>query len=227
MNSRGTTYQRIREILLGWGRNHLRAYPWRETREPYHVLLAEVLLHRTRADQVVPVYHRILRRYPTIHDLAVAQPEDLADILRPLGLHWRVPLLLDMAREVVSRFGGDIPADPEKLITLPGIGPYIAAATSCFAFNRPEPILDTNTVRVLGRLFRLDVRESSRRSRKFRALMAELLDRNQPRLFNLALIDFAALICTPTKPACDRCPLQSLCLYKDRPSQGCCSNNSS
>lgn len=227
MSSRGTTYQRIREILLEWGRNHLRAYPWRETREPYHVLLAEVLLHRTRADQVVPVYHRILKRYPTIHNLAVAQLEDLADILRPLGLHWRVPLLLDMAREVVSRFGGDIPADPETLMTLPGIGPYIAAATSCFAFDRPEPILDTNTVRLLGRLFRLDVRESSRKSRKFRTLMTELLDRNQPRLFNLALIDLAALICTPTAPACDRCPLQSLCLYKGQPGQSCCPNNSS
>jgi len=212
MNSSSTIHQ-LRETLIEWGRDNLRVYPWRETREPYHILLAEVLLHRTRADQVVPIYHRVLERYPTVHALAAAQLEDLADLLRSLGLHWRVPLLLKMAREVVSRFGGNIPASAEMLRTLPGIGLYIAAATSCFAFDRPEPILDTNTVRVLGRLFRLDVQESSRKSRKFRTIMAELLDRDRPRLFNLALLDLAALICTPAMPACHRCPLQSICPY--------------
>ncbi len=216
MNSCSSTHQHIqhiREVLLEWGCNNLRVYPWRESRDPYHVLLAEVLLHRTRADQVVPVYQRLLERYPTIQALAAARLEDLTDLLRSLGLHWRVPLLLRMAREVVSRFEGSIPADPAILRTLPGVGPYIAAATSCFAFDRPEPILDTNTVRVLGRLFQLDIRESSRKNKKFRTIMAVLLDRDRPRLFNLALIDLAALICTPVVPACHRCPLQSLCLW--------------
>jgi len=213
MNSSSTTHQQIRAALLEWGRDNLRSYPWRETRDPYRILLAEVLLHRTRAIQVVPIYHRVLERYPTVYALAAARLEDLADLLRSLGLHWRVPLLHRMAREVVNRFGGTVPGNVDMLRTLPGVGLYIAAATACFAFDQPVPILDTNTVRVLSRLFRLDVQESSRKSRKFHTVMAQLLDRDQPRLFNLGLLDLAALICVPAMPACHRCPLQSSCLY--------------
>lgn len=213
MNSEARTRRAVRRSLLGWGRDNLRVYPWREMRDPYRVLLAEVLLHRTRADQVVPVYLRAVEDYPTVSALAGADLPALKAILRPLGLFWRVPLLREMAREIVARFGGQVPASAAELRTLPGVGPYIAGATACFAFDAPEPILDTNTVRLLGRLFGLEVQDSSRRNKKFRTMMEGLQDGRSPRLFNLTLLDLAALVCTPTRPSCERCPLVKYCVY--------------
>lgn len=203
---------KVRAALLDWGKANLRQYPWRDTQDAYAILIAEVLLHRTRADQVVPVYIKLLREYPTIQQLARSHPKKLSTILHPLGLFWRVPLLREMA-ESITLSGGHIPPDADWLQSLPGVGPYIAASTVSCAFNLPEPILDTNTVRILGRVTGSHVTDSSRRSRKFRTMMAELIDHEQPRAFNLALLDLAALICKPAKPACPKCPIQRSCVY--------------
>lgn len=202
----------IRAALLDWGKANQRQYPWRDTQDPYAILVAEVLLHRTRADQVLPVYIKLLKEYPTIQQLSRAHSKKLSDILRPLGLFWRVPLLKKMAN-IIALNGGKIPPDVSWLQSLPGVGSYIAASTVSCAFNHPEPILDTNTVRILGRLTGSQVTDSSRRSRKFRKMMSELIDPEQPRAFNLALLDLAALICKPAQPECPNCPLQKSCLY--------------
>jgi A/G-specific adenine glycosylase len=206
----------VRNNLLAWGGHNLRDFPWRVTRDPYAVLVAEVLLHRTRALQVVPVYLKFITRYPDVETLAAANLEDLDRLLRPLGLRWRVPLLKDMAEQLIEAFDGQIPPSPEPLQMLPGVGPYIASATTCFAFDKPEIILDTNTVRILGRLTDTPVTDSSRRSKKFRDMMWDLIDQNHPRLFNLSLLDLAARVCTPTMPKCSSCPLKHQCYYGRR-----------
>ena len=217
MRFSGGELAEIQTNMLEWARINHRCFPWRSTRNPYAVLLAEVLLHRTRAEQVVPIYQEMLKRYPDVNSLANADIEELTELLQTLGLLWRIPLLKEMACRIVDDFNGEIPPEVAKLQQLPGVGPYIAGATACFAYDQPEVILDTNTVRVLGRLTMTPVTDGSRRSKKFRTMMTSLLPKKNARLFNLGLLDLAALICRPVKPDCASCPLEKNCLYPKTP----------
>lgn len=201
-----------RELLRWWGKGK-RYFPWRETRDPYCILVAEILLHRTRADQVVSLYNRFLGLFPDVETLAHSTPEELVELFYSGGLRWRWKLLHSMAVTLEERFKGKIPEDYSTLISLPGVSHYIASAVRCFAFGHPDVILDTNTVRVVGRLFGLPVTDSSRRSRLFRAVLEELIDVEQPREFNFALIDFAALICKSKTPLHEQCHLNQYCCF--------------
>lgn len=202
----------IRPRLLEWGRIHLRSFPWRDTRDPYRVLIAEVLLHRTRAKQVAPVYENLIQRFPTLETLATAELPELTELMYSLGLPWRVPLLLDMA-QILEHQGNGVPDNPNVLMQLPGVGPYIAHATVCFAFDKPEPLLDTNTVRVVSRLTGEPVNDGSRRSRRYRESLETLVKGKEPRLLNFALLDFAASVCRAKNPLCRECVLRIYCFY--------------
>jgi A/G-specific adenine glycosylase len=203
----------FRKALTDWGREHFRSFPWRLTTDPYHILMAEVMLHRTQASQVVPVYERFVERYPDVPSLARATKDDLHDILRSLGLHWRIDLVYEMAAELMSRFWGKIPESRDDLLSLPGVSEYIAGAARCFAWNLPEPLIDTNTVRVVGRLFGLEIKDSSRRNRRFRELITALVDPDEPREYNYALLDLADQVCMKKRPpVCGRCPVVEWCV---------------
>jgi len=208
--------EKFRESLLNWWKENGRSFPWRDTRNPYHILISEILLHRTRADQVVPVYKEFIRAFPTVRDLASARSEDVMRILRPLGLFWRSKLIVRMANIIVTKFHGKIPYTKEDLESLPGVNHYIASAVRCFAWGKAEPLLDTNTVRILGRIFGLKVTDSSRRSKRFRQLYQDLIDMKHPREFNYAMIDLGALICTPKNPRCAACPVNQQCSHGRR-----------
>ena len=203
----------LRTELLKWWCNEKRPFPWRETRDPYRVLIAEILLHRTKAEQVVSLYGRFLRLFPDIPALARATPEKLTQLFYSGGLHWRWKLIHSMAVTLEDSFKGEIPDNYYDLISLPGVSHYIASAVRCFAFGHPDVILDTNTVRVVGRLYDLPITDSSRRSRLFRAVLEELIDTERPREFNFALIDFAALICKSKTPKHEVCHLNRHCYY--------------
>ncbi|WP_299030010.1 hypothetical protein [uncultured Thermanaerothrix sp.] len=203
----------IRRLLLSWWERNQRSFPWRETRNPWHILLAEVLLHRTRADQVVPVYRIMVEKFPDPDALMRSPAGELESIVHPLGLRWRVPLLREMARQIVQRYGGKIPEEKEALRSLAGVSDYIAGAVRCFASGLPEPLLDTNTVRVLGRIRGWPISDGSRRSRHFHRLMQEFVDCADPRSAVLALLDLAALVCRPRNPECGKCPLRDLCQF--------------
>lgn len=209
----------IRRLLLDWWTSSGRDFPWRRTRDPYHILISEVLLHRTRADQVVRVYGEFIRRYPTVTDLARAEPREVMRLLRPLGLRWRVRLLLRAARSIAARFGGSVPTDPAELMALPGIGPYISSAVATFSLGIRAPLLDANTVRVLSRLTGVRATDGSRRSRRFAEIYLRLLGDGDPRAFGYALIDLAALICRPSRPRCGECPLVRFCRYAGQRSE--------
>ncbi len=210
---RGFPVDDMRLNLLRWWSHGKRHYPWRKTEDPYKVLIAEVLLHRTSADQVVPLYETFVERFSDVGSLATSSPDELTQLFRSAGLHWRWRLLHAMAAQLEEEFNGQIPEDLEILISLPGVSHYIASAVRCFAFGKPDVILDTNTVRVVGRLFKLAVTDSSRRSRRFRTLLEQLIDREHPREFNHALIDLAAQICRSKTPLHDECPLEEFCQY--------------
>lgn len=205
--------QTLRNDLLHWWCHAKRHFPWRETRDAYRVLVVEVLLHRTRAGQVVPLYQLFLERFPNIQGLAKSTPDELLRLFRSVGLQWRWKLLHAMAVDLEARFNGQIPDDFAQLTSLPGVSHYIASAVRCFAFGHPEAIMDTNTVRVTGRLFGLAITDSSRRSRLFRDILQFLIDPDNPRDFNFALIDLAATICTAKSPLHHECPVRRYCRF--------------
>lgn len=204
----------LQQALLTWGRLHFRSFPWRGTDNPYHILLAEVFLHRTQVHQAERVYRQVIEQYPRPIDLLSAPRQEVLSHLYSLGLRWRIDLLLDMVQEIQEKYHGEVPRERTALLSLPGVSAYIAGAVRCFAWNEPEVLLDTNTVRITGRLLGWEVKDSSRRSRRFRQALETLLDRENPRAFNYALLDLAHLVCLKKQqPRCAECPLKHYCAF--------------
>ncbi|MBA7473125.1 Adenine DNA glycosylase [subsurface metagenome] len=206
--------EEYRTKVKKWGRGNYRDFPWRRTQEPYKVLLAEIMLHRTQAVQVARIYESFIRKYPDIKTLARASKSELHKGLFTLGLKWRVNLIKDMAEMLVNKYGSKIPKDKSELLSLPGISDYIACSVRCFAWNMAEPLRDTNTVRVIGRIYNMEIKDSSRRNSRFKELAVELVDPEEPRAYNFALLDLADQVCTKKEePKCNECPLSNICSY--------------
>lgn len=205
--NRSTT--RPRELLLKWHRDHFRRYPWREVgRDPWHVLMAEMCLHRTRADQVVPVFESLLRIAPTPQAMVDNADEALA-AMQSLGLRWRAENIIRVAQELLDLFGGEVPDDDYELRMLPGVGDYVAQAVLCFGFGRRAVLMDTNTMRIVGRLYG---HEKSRRW-QLRLDLHQLAGASGPDAeFNYALLDLGALVCRAGTPRCETCPLRQMCV---------------
>lgn len=212
----------FRNDLISWGKMNFRPFPWRFTSDPYRVLIAEVMLHRTQALQVAPVYTRFLEKFPTLAMLTNTSKKEIHEALYSLGLRWRVDLIKEMVSQINEKFDGRVPEEKSDLLSLPGVSDYVASAVRCFAWNKPDAIVDTNTVRVAGRLFNMEVKDSSRRNATFRRLIATLVDKEQPRIYNFALLDLAAQVCTKAqKPACDICPVRNYCLFRETSTELC------
>ncbi len=202
--------RRFRRALLAWYDRHRRDLPWRRTRDPYHVLVSEIMLQQTQVERVVPKYHEFLARYPTLADLAAADIEEVRRVWRPLGYNVRPVHLHGIARESVARYGGTLPADDRALRALKGIGRYTAGAVRAFAFGHRAAILDTNVRRVLGRVFH--GRDGRRLAAAALWRLAEaLLPRGRVYDFNQGLMDFGATWCTPRTPLCLPCPMRGFC----------------
>lgn len=204
----------FRKLLIDWGEQHFRPFPWRLTESPYQLLMAEIMLHRTQASQVTPVYETFMKLYPHLFELTQATKEELREVLYPLGLLWRTDLIYDMASILTSNYKGKIPSTKSELLSLPGVSDYIASAVRCFAWGFPDALVDTNTTRVVGRIFGLEIKDSSRRNLNFKKLIAELVDANFPGAYHYALLDFADKVCTKKRlPDCEQCPLLQTCVY--------------
>jgi A/G-specific adenine glycosylase len=202
----------FRRRLLGWYRRHARDLPWRRTRDPYRILVSEVMLQQTQVDRVLPKYHEWLEKYPTLTALAAAQEADVSSTWRPLGYNVRPRRLHAIARESVARFGGELPSDEETLRSFKGIGAYTAGAVRSFAFGQRAAILDTNVARVLFRIFigRGDPRAHAMRQHLW-SVSRTVLPYRHVFDFNQALMDFGATLCTARKPKCLLCPMRSGC----------------
>jgi A/G-specific adenine glycosylase len=203
----------LRERVLAWFASSGRAFPWRETHDPYHVLIAELLLQRTRADLVEPLYRRFVTEYPDAKALANADPVRVSEVLRPLGFAHRTARLPNLGRALVERHGGRIPRERADLLALPGVGEYVANAVRAVAFGEQEPLLDPNIIRLIGRVFGL--RSDRARPRDDPALWSfirSLLPRARAREFNLALVDLGAMVCRTRRPRCYSCPLRRRCM---------------
>ena len=204
--------QWFRRRLLTWYRQHGRELPWRETSDPYHILVSEVMLQQTQVDRVEPKYHEWLERYPTFEALANVPVGDAVKTWYPLGYNIRPRRLHAIAREAVSKYGGRLPDDEETLRSFKGIGAYTAGAVMSFAFGKRAAILDTNVARVLFRVFVGNGKlRGHARDRELWAISRAVLPHRHVFDFNQALMDFGATLCSARKPACLICPMSSKC----------------
>src|SRR5437016_9818568 len=205
----------VRSRLLSWYGANRRDLPWRRSRDPYRILVAEYLLQRTRIASGTPYYERFLERFPTVRDLAAAPFDDVLTVWEGLGFYGRARNLHVAAQAVVERHHGMIPQSYHDLMALPGIGPYTAGAVASIAFGIPVPAVDGNVIRVVARLVRIreNVTAGAVR-RRIAEIAARLVSPERPGAFNQALMVLGATVCTPLAPACVSCPLERLCLAR-------------
>lgn len=201
----------FRSKIMHWFNDNGRDYPWRQTNDPFRVLIAEMMLRRTKADQVEKVYNRLFNEYPGINDMAHAKGKKLDQILYPLGLKWRTPTFRLVARELMSRYQGKVPDGREELIMLPGVGDYVAGAVMSIAYEKAEWIVDSNIVRLFRRYFGIKTSREGRRDKHVIEMAKMYASGTDPRRANLAILDFAALICIPKAPKCEECTLIEEC----------------
>ena len=210
------------ELLLGWYRENRRDLPWRASRDPYRVLVSEIMLQQTRAETVKPYFHRFLETLPTVEALAACDEATLLKLWEGLGYYSRVRNLQKAARAVVEHHGGVIPADFEALLSLPGVGRYTAGAVASIAYGIPVPAVDGNVLRVLARLLGddTDVLSAAAKSNAERTL-APYVPADAAGDFTQSLIELGALVCTPGEhPRCGDCPLRLLCVAEREGRQG-------
>jgi A/G-specific adenine glycosylase len=198
--------------LLAWFDEARRPMPWRETNDPYRIWISEVMLQQTRVDQAWPYYERFTDAFPTVEALAAANLDDVLRLWEGLGYYSRARNLHRAAQRVVDEYDGRVPDTEDEIRTLPGVGPYTAAAVLSIAYGRPLAVLDGNVIRVLTRVFAIaDDVTSSRTRRHLQALADALLPPEHPARFNEAIMELGATVCTPTNPACPICPLEGVC----------------
>ena len=211
----------IHSRLSQWYEQNHRVLPWRETEDPYRIWVSEIILQQTRVNQGLEYYMRFVDRFPNIQSLAAANEDEVLRYWQGLGYYSRARNMHRAAQLMVQQ-GAEVFSDashlsPETifrtLLSMPGVGEYTAGAISSFAFDLPYPALDGNVYRVLARLYDCEIAFDTTQGKKhFRQLAEELLDREHPRLFNSAIMEFGALHCTPTSPDCNNCPIQDCCL---------------
>jgi A/G-specific adenine glycosylase len=226
----------FRRRLAAWYRRAARDLPWRRTRDPYAIVVSEFMLQQTQVARVLEFYPRFLARYPTLDRLARARPAAVRESWDGLGYYRRAENLHRLARAVMAQHGGRLPEGVAELQKLPGVGPYTAGAVACFAHERPAPTVDTNVARVLRRVFLGDPHVGGRRAhrpgtaRRVKGGRSEgvappLSPRAlrefhltvQPRrgraayVFNQALMELGALVCTARAPKCPTCPARGVC----------------
>ena len=206
--------QRARGQLLEWFSKYRRDLPWRQTRDPFKILLAEFLLKLTPYWKAVRAFNVLVRRYPSPQALARARVRDLEPIIRPLGLLHRAKALPAVGMALVRDHGGVVPDRREALDRLPGVGRYIAGAVLCFAFGRESALVDSTTARFYQRFFGLAQGSGSAADREtLWAAARRFVGRGRARNLNLAVIDLCSMVCKFGRPRCQVCPVSSACFY--------------
>ena len=199
--------------LIRWYLTHRRNLPWRQTTDPYHIWLSEIMLQQTRVAQGLPYYLKFVAHYPTVHHLAKAAEDEVLKLWQGLGYYSRARNLHATAKTVSQQLDGIFPNTYADLVKLKGVGDYTASAIASMAFHRPTAVVDGNVYRVLARVFGIATPINTTGGQKeFKALAQKLLDPRRPGLHNQALMEFGARQCTPKKPDCDSCPLNHRCL---------------
>jgi len=213
MNISEKTKQKFASTLLDWFCLNSRDFPWRKTKNPYRLMVAEIMLQRTRAEKVEPIYRKFVREIPDFEALAAADLKRISELIEPLGLRKRARMIKEMAKDVVKKHNGKLPQEVECLLELKGVGYYTANAVLCLAHGEDRPMVDWNVSRVFGRVWGIKMSNSPHTDKKFLELVSQFIPRGKGKEFNLALLDFSAKICKPKNPECGICPLNGFCEY--------------
>ena len=202
------------KTLLQWNEaDNNRPMPWKGETDPYKIWLSEIILQQTQVKQGWGYYERFIANYPTIQHLAAAKDEAVFKLWEGLGYYNRCKNLLFTARFITENYNGKFPNKYDDIVALKGVGPYTAAAIASFAFNLPYAVVDGNVFRVLSRVFGIDTAiDSTKGKQAFTQLANEVLDQQQPGIYNQAIMDFGATVCKPFAPLCNACPLQKTCM---------------
>lgn len=203
----------VQEKLLTWFRNTNRKLPWRVTYNPYHIWISEIMLQQTQMERGVNYFNNWVKRFPDVNAVADADENEIMKMWEGLGYYARARNLHAAAKTLKKDFNGELPCDHDILLSLPGIGPYTAAAISSIACNCDIPVVDANVMRVYARLFDIEIPVKEKRARQqIENIAVQLLPKGKARRFNQALMDFGGLVCLPRSPQCDGCFLQGDCL---------------
>lgn len=198
--------------IRNWYITHRRTLPWRQTKDPYAIWVSEVMLQQTQVNTVIPYYIAFMEGFPTVKTLAASDLQNVLKIWEGLGYYARARNLHRAANKVTQQYDGTVPGDWNRFRALSGVGDYIAAAVLSIAFNQPYAVVDGNVKRVLARLFTMpQMINKSTYHALFQAKADELIDTGQPGLFNQAMMELGAIICTPRHPDCTHCPIVFCC----------------
>jgi A/G-specific adenine glycosylase len=204
--------QSLRRRLLAWYAKHARDLPWRQSRDPYRVWVSEIMLQQTQIATVRDYFTRFTKAFPNVQRLAAADETDVLRLWEGLGYYRRARQLHAAAKHVVAQLDGTFPQEPHELQELPGIGRYTAGAIASIAFDKRAAILEANTIRLLSRLIAYRGEPASAAGQRTLWQVAEeILPKKDCAKFNQALMELGSLVCTPTQPKCDECPLATLC----------------
>jgi len=206
----------FQKTLIDWFKKHGRDLPWRKTRNPYHILVSELMLQQTQVIRVEKeFYSQFLKKFPSFQALAKAEEEEVIESWEGLGYYNRARNLHKIAKIIVSEYDGRIPADYKKILELPGIGQYTAGAILSFAFELDFPIVDTNVDRIIKRVFLHNhkITSPAKLEKIIWDISEQLLIKNNAWTFNQAILDFGALICIAIKPRCNKCPMRPICQF--------------
>lgn len=203
--------------LINWYRQNKRDLPWRNTDNPYKIWLSEVILQQTRVVQGLPYYQKFINRYPTIHDLAIAEEQEVLLLWQGLGYYSRGRNLLTTAKQIVDQYQGVFPKTASELQQLKGIGTYTAAAIASLAFNEAIAVVDGNVYRLLSRYYGIFTEiDTTLGKKEFQKLANSLLPKNNYNTHNQAIMEFGALQCVPQNPNCNVCIFSTSCYaYKN------------
>lgn len=207
--------------LCSWYQFNQRDLPWRNTRNPYHILLSEIILQQTRVEQGLPYYNRFTTEFPEVADLANAAEAQVLRLWQGLGYYSRARNLHTTAKQIVAEFGGIVPDNFKDLITLKGIGTYTASAIASFAYHQHHAVVDGNVYRVLARVFGIHADIASGKGvKEFQLLADELLPHTHSATYNQAIMEFGAVHCTPKNPSCSTCIFMHTCVAYSQNLQG-------
>lgn len=207
--ARPATIRAFQRRLIIWYEQHGRDLPWRRTRDPYAILVSEVMLQQTQVQRAMLYYEKFLNRYPTAEELARADEMQVRETWEGLGYYARARNLQRTSQKIVTEHHGHFPKNYKELTALPGVGPYTAGAVLSFAFHQDAAILDTNAARVLTRFFALPPTRQSTRS--LWLIARQVTPPGKAHLFNQAIMDLGATICMARTPRCPACPIRPIC----------------
>ncbi len=216
-NTRGERLTFFVEALIEWFEFNGRDLPWRRTRDPYKILVSEIMLQQTNVDIVIPIYKKFLQQFPTIQILAQSSIQDVKKITDELGYKRRGEYLHKIAKEITYEKNGQFPSSLDELLVLKGVGRYTAGAILSFAFEKPGVIVDVNVERVLARIFGLWGWEKNIKFEKEIWKLSKTMIKNGTNVWtiNQSILDLGSMICIAQKPKCPICPMVEICEYYD------------